>query len=448
MTQKPAPLRRVAGTLYRVPVFENTVSADEVVRVCTDGGETPTLREERSLSEMRRTIATRLSESYREAVHVTIDRAADAERLLSAVEGCKRDLETDVSMLDLLLAALSEALDAHPEFNATFEDDVHSLYEEHNVGVAVDIDRGLVAPVVTDIGEKSLADIATERRRLTERVLSGQFSLGDLQGGTFTVTNLGPFGVESFDPVINPPQVASLGVNAIRERAVSGDGTASGVQFRRELPLSLSFDHRVVDGADAARFLGSLVEHLEHPGGLLPEGVELADRDGSEVARAERGSVDRAESERDSESPVQTPVDQGEQAEMPGRSLSAQVEGSLAGEIRGGSFAWSFDEPVDMGGEGAAPTPVDYFLGSLAACLAASIRYQADKRELAVEAIQVDVDGTPEHGTLESVAVTVGFESDAGDEELAHIVDLGERGCYVAATVREDLPVDLSWVRL
>lgn len=138
----------------------------------------------------------------------------------------------------------------------------------------------------------------------------------------------------------------------------------------------------------------------------------------------------------------------GDEDGMPGRSLSAQVEEGLAGEIRGGSFEWSFGESVETGGDGTAPTPVDYFLGSLAACLAASVRFQADKRGLAVDAVRVDVDGEPEHGDLESVAVTVGLQSDVEDEQLAHIVELGERGCHVAATLREDLPVEISWTRL
>jgi len=133
---------------------------------------------------------------------------------------------------------------------------------------------------------------------------------------------------------------------------------------------------------------------------------------------------------------------------MPGRSLSAQVEEDLAGEVRGGSFEWSFGASEELGGEGAAPTPVDYFLGSLAACLAASVRFQADKRDLAVDSVRVDVDGKPEHGDLESVAVTVGIQSKVDDEQLAHIVELGERGCHVAAALREDLPVEVSWVRL
>ncbi|QIO22146.1 2-oxo acid dehydrogenase subunit E2 [Haloarcula sp. JP-L23] len=221
-----------------------------------------TVREERALSPMRKTIASRLQESYREAVHVTVNRSVDAEGLLSAVAAADPTEDgVSPSMVDVLLCALSDTLDEHPAFNATFEDEAHVLYEEHNVGVAVAIDDGLVTPVVADVGSKSLGELASERRELTERVVDGDYTMSTFRGGTFTVSNLGPLGVDSFDPIINPPEIAILGVGRITERATqNGDGD---VVFRRQMPLDLSFDHRVVDGADAARFLGTLAEHLD-----------------------------------------------------------------------------------------------------------------------------------------------------------------------------------------
>jgi pyruvate dehydrogenase E2 component (dihydrolipoamide acetyltransferase) len=204
---------------------------------------------------MRKTIANRLQESYRNAVHVTVSREVDAEALTAAADAA------GVSITDILLRALSDALAAHPAFNATFEDGTHRLYEEHNVGVAVAIEDGLVTPVVADVAGRSLADIASERRRLTEAVQAGDYAMADLRGGTFTVSNLGPLGVDGFTPIINPPQVAILGVNRVQERARPDE--SEGVVVRRTLPLDLSFDHRVVDGADAARFLGTLAGRVE-----------------------------------------------------------------------------------------------------------------------------------------------------------------------------------------
>lgn len=232
----------------------------------TDDGPAPrTVAEERSLSPMRKTIATRLQKSYQEAVHVTVSRECNAAELLTAataaesMEGSDGE-PVDPTVMDVLLCALSETLDAHPSFNATFEEGTHRTYEEHNVGVAVDIDDGLVTPVVAAIGAKSLGEIAVERHRLTERVRNGEYSMSTFKGGTFTISNLGPLGVDSFTPVINPPEIAILGVGRITKKAVP-DGEETVHQQR--LTFDVSFDHRVVDGADAARFLGTLAEHVE-----------------------------------------------------------------------------------------------------------------------------------------------------------------------------------------
>lgn len=220
-----------------------------------------TIREERSLTPMRRTIADRLQKSYREAVHVTVDRTVDAEALLAAADAAaETDEGVDPTVTDVVLRALSETLDDHPAFNATFEDGTHRLWEERNVGVAVAVDEGLVTPVVADVGSKSLGEVATERRRLTRAVRDGDYTMSTFEGGTFTVSNLGPLGVDSFDPIINPPEVALLGLGRVSEPAVAVE---TDVTFRREMTTSLSFDHRVVDGADAARFLETLAGTLE-----------------------------------------------------------------------------------------------------------------------------------------------------------------------------------------
>jgi pyruvate dehydrogenase E2 component (dihydrolipoamide acetyltransferase) len=223
--------------------------------------------EERPMRGMRRTIASRLGESYRESVHVTVHRTADAEALLAAADAADEGLAPKISVTDVLLLALSATLDEHPAFNATYEDEVHRLHAEQNVCIAVDVEEGLVAPVVRGVSALSLSELAEKRSEVTQRALSGEFTMDDLSGGTFTVSNLGVLGVESFDPVINPPQVAILGVDTIEEEVVPvGDGD---VGVRKRIGFDLSFDHRIVDGADAARFLGSLVEHVENPWPLV-----------------------------------------------------------------------------------------------------------------------------------------------------------------------------------
>lgn len=216
-----------------------------------------TVASEQTLSPMRRTIAARLTESYQNAVHVTVSRELDAELLLDRAESAGEA----VGLIDALLAAVSATLEDHPAFNATFEDETHRVFEEHNIGIAVDIEAGLVTPVIGSVEQKSLPEIASERRRLTDRMQAGDYTMSDFRGGTFTVSNLGSLGSDSFTPIINPPEIAILGVNRIRERprrAEDGD-----VTFRKTLTVDLSFDHRVVDGAAAARFLDTLAAHVE-----------------------------------------------------------------------------------------------------------------------------------------------------------------------------------------
>ena len=237
---------------------QDSVTASDVERAASAGSGERTVRETREFTGMRRTIADRLGQSYREAVHVTVDREVDVESVFAAADAA------DVSITDVILQGVSEALSAHPEFNATFDADAetHTLYEEHNLGLAVDVDGGLVTPVLSDVGSKTLAEISAARGAMTERVLEDEFTADDLSGGTFTVSNLGVFGSDSFTPIINPPEIAILGVNRVTERAVQTD---RGIEFRRHVTFSLTFDHRVVDGADAARFLTTLDERLQDP---------------------------------------------------------------------------------------------------------------------------------------------------------------------------------------
>ncbi|MFA9426681.1 2-oxo acid dehydrogenase subunit E2 [Natronorubrum sp. A-ect3] len=401
-------LAAVEGTGY-----QGSITEDDVEDAAGSGDRTPV--ETRPFSGMRQTIAARLGESYREAVHVTVHRKADAEALFDATDAADDALETDVSIQDLLVLAISATLEDHPEFNATFEDEVHTLWAEHNVGLAVDVEHGLIAPVLGDVGSKSLETIADERRDLVGSALEGEYTMDDLQGGTFTVTNLGVLGVESFDPVINPPQVAILGVNAISEAPTRGSNDE--VEWRRQLPLDLSFDHRIVDGADAARFLESLVEHLEEPWALLPDEI----------------SADAGVSA---------------QTEMPERTVTAHNPEGMAGTIEAGSFEWGYDEPEEAGGTETGPTPVDVFLGSLAACLSLSIRFQAGKRDTPIDGIDVTTTAEPEHGSIEQLEATVSLESDADDDTLDRLVDIGERGCHVSQVVRDDLEVEISWERV
>lgn len=362
------------------------------------GAATRTVGERRELSGIQRTISERLGKSYREAVHVTLNRAFDTESLRQVANAAKAQ-GVDGSINDLLLAAIGEQLEARPEFNALFEDDEHKLIEEVNVGVAVDADAGLLTPVVPSVTEKSVEEIAGVRHELTERALSGEFTGDDLSGGTFTVTNLGTFGIDDFDPVINPPEVAILGVGRIRD-----DGT---------MTLSLSFDHRVVNGADGARFLDGLVDTLTDPAALA--GFFDADV---------------------STEPVGADLDE--------REIRIETESGLSGQYTTPYGTVAFDEPESVGGSGSAPSPVDHFLGALGSCLSLMVRQMATRSDVEVGAIACDVDGTPDEGPLESIDVALRIETDADEETLDSVVQRAERACYVARTIGDDVAMTLD----
>jgi pyruvate dehydrogenase E2 component (dihydrolipoamide acetyltransferase) len=198
---------------------------------------------------------------------MTVD-MTNARAFRTALRGAKDQLGVRVSYTDILVKAVAEAITRHPKFNSSLDGDAIKLIGEVNVGIAVAIESGLIVPVVREAAKKSLSDISATRTTLIEKARNGTLSLQDVVGGTFTVTNLGMFGVETFTPIINPPQSAILGVGRMAERAMAMDGQLA---VRLTMPLSLSFDHRIIDGAEAALFLQTVKGLLEAPDSLLEE---------------------------------------------------------------------------------------------------------------------------------------------------------------------------------
>lgn len=254
-------VRRAAGLTDRTAQTVDPATSTETALAKSDTDALGvTVEEERELSQIRRTIAERMAQSARQAPHVTNKRDIDVGSTLEAVDELSENYDPSIGFLDVLILAVRRGLETHPEFNAWFEADRLRLISEINVAIAVDAEGGLVTPVIRETETCSIVDIARERRRLTDAVLEGEYSMEDIEGGTFTISNLGMFGVDSFDPIINPPQVAILGVGRIRK--ADSEPTCT---------LSLSFDHRVVDGADAARFLDTIVQGVESPTALVTE---------------------------------------------------------------------------------------------------------------------------------------------------------------------------------
>jgi pyruvate dehydrogenase E2 component (dihydrolipoamide acetyltransferase) len=205
---------------------------------------------------IRKVIAGRMLASLQTTAQLTLNASADARALLAYRQRLKESAEAlglrQVSINDLLLLALSRVLPQYPDLNATFSDDTISQYKNAHLGFAVDTPRGLMVPVIRQANTLSLKEIAQEAKRLAAACLDSTIAADEMNGGTFTLTNLGSFGVESFTPVLNPPQVAILGVGNINLKPVQVEGE---VQFIPHLGLSLTINHQVVDGAPAARFL-------------------------------------------------------------------------------------------------------------------------------------------------------------------------------------------------
>ena len=214
------------------------------------------------LSSVRRTIARRLTEAW-QAPAFQISMTADMTAALGAREQLV-ELHPDEkpTISDLLTRLAAAALMRHRDVNALFVDGAIEFHPSANVGMAVATERGLVVPVIQSAERKTVAEIARDRAGLVERARSGKLQQQDLEGGTFTISNLGMFGVERFIAVLNPPQVAILAVGAIQARAVVEDGE---LVARPRMELTLTCDHRAVDGSVAAEFLGTLRRFVESP---------------------------------------------------------------------------------------------------------------------------------------------------------------------------------------
>jgi len=215
------------------------------------------------LTGMRGVIARRMLESLQTSAQLTLASEADVTALVQQRELLSRQFE--ITYTDLLIKAAALALRKHPRLNAAVVDQQIHLLPEIHIGVAVALEDGLVVPVVRNADRKPLGTIAREAAGLIKRARGGKLMMAEISGGTFTVTNLGGFGIDMFTPILNPPEAAILGVGRIAERLVRRD---ADLIWRQMMVLSLTIDHRVVDGAPAAAFLQTLRQLLEQPEAL------------------------------------------------------------------------------------------------------------------------------------------------------------------------------------
>ncbi len=258
------PLQPVAET-YVAPQAQPEVLTSAAVAASTgDVVEIP-------LTAMRRTIAKRLSQSMQTAPHFYVTTVIDTGKLAELRKqinefAAKDTTPIKVSFNDLIVKAVARTLVRMPEMNVSFAEDRLLQKKQVNVGVAVALEQGLIVPVVRNADQRGMIDLARETRRLAEAARQGKLRPEDFSGGTFTVSNLGMFDVDSFTAVINPPESAILAVGSITPTPVVVDGQ---VVVRDRMKVTLSSDHRAIDGAIAARFLQEVKRLLEEPFGLL-----------------------------------------------------------------------------------------------------------------------------------------------------------------------------------
>jgi pyruvate dehydrogenase E2 component (dihydrolipoamide acetyltransferase) len=239
----------------------------EKVKVATTAASIPVVNGQEgfsdvSVSQMRKTIAKRLSESMFTAPHFYLNMSINMDKAVAFRKELNEALETKISFNDLVLKAVAMSLRENPDVNTSWLGDKIRKYQHIHLGMAVAVDEGLVVPVIKFADQKSLRNLSTEAKALAQKAVAKKLSPAEMDGSTFTISNLGMFGIESFTAIINQPNACILAVGAIQQEPVVKDGK---IEVGHIMKVSLSSDHRVVDGAVGSKFLISLKKYLESP---------------------------------------------------------------------------------------------------------------------------------------------------------------------------------------
>jgi len=247
------------------PNISDSFSYDALLEIYADRNFT-----EIALDGMRKTIASRLSEAKQTIPHFYLRRSVKMENLLDFRQKINKkllDKNIKVSINDIIIKACSEALQSNPDANAIWAGNKLIKFESSDIAVAVSVEGGLFTPVIKDTDQKTISNISEEMKDLAARARAKKLMPTEFQGGSFAISNLGMFGIESFDAIINPPHAAILAVGTGKKKPVVSDDGSLGAAT--EMELSLSVDHRVIDGVLGAQLLHTIVDNLENPIGLL-----------------------------------------------------------------------------------------------------------------------------------------------------------------------------------
>lgn len=239
--------------------------AEAVVATLVASGETPQVTTTVETTNVWRVMVERLSQAWTTIPHFYLTRDVNATRLMAWRDASKRGIEK-LTYTDLLVKLVAATLEMHPRVNASWQNNELVLHPDINIGLAVAIEQGLTVPVIHKANELGLRELAAQRGALVERAHAGKLSVKDISGGTFTISNLGMYGIDAFNAIVNPPQAAILAVSRIAERVVPVNHQPS---VQPMMTLTLSCDHRVIDGARGAQFLDALAQLIEEPLQLL-----------------------------------------------------------------------------------------------------------------------------------------------------------------------------------
>lgn len=269
--EKGIDIGKVTGTGENGRVSEDDVliyieqtGKNEVAPQVSAGRETKVQDTEIPFDGVRKIIAGRLAKSYIESPHVYFNVEISLQNCLETKNWLAQQKGIKISVSDFIIKACALALRDYPQVNSSLNADRIILHPHANIGFAVDSPRGLIVPVLAEADGKSMSEISRERTSLVSKALENKLQYDDIHGGTFTVSNLGTYGVDSFTAIINPPECAILAVGAIKKKLVVEDDNS--VKVKPMMNMTLSVDHRVIDGALAAKFLKKVKEYVEKSG--------------------------------------------------------------------------------------------------------------------------------------------------------------------------------------
>ena len=358
------------------------------------------VRETRPYIGVRKTIGQRMSESLRVSPQFTMTTDVNMDEFVYVYKEMVPKLAAEngvsITYTEMIAKIVSEVLKKHPLLNAALDEDKILIYESINLGIAVAAEQGLIVPVLSDTGTKSLVEISRDMKTLVEKVRSKTLSLEDVTGGTFTISSLGMVDVDTFTPIINPPESAILGIGKIKEKPMVSNGNILTKPLGQ---LSLTVDHRIVDGMDASKFLQNLKRAMEDPYQSL--GIW---RFGQARAVWEDGMVVRWQTRK---------------------------------------FKSFIDEPFELGGTNQGPNPVEAFMAALASCFILMLKVAASARGLLIDRIEASVQPDSIEN-INHIDFDLLFHTQESKETIEKLLTIAEKLCPVHRVIRKDIPIDFN----